>query len=140
MNDARHKRPPPPDEEEDVTETFRKEVRDALDLNARQNRLRQLKKGDPGYLISNRAELAEKIGTDKTMINKIIGGVRAGTKVKLVERSAFVKRIRDALHLAAITKIAVRSERADVVRFISELPDEDFRLYFEEYRRSKRKS
>jgi hypothetical protein len=140
MGDILHKKPPPPDEEEEVTDSFRKQVREALAINDQANRIRRLKKGDPDYQVSNRPELAEAIGTDKTMINKIIGPVKASTKVKLVERSAFVGRIRSELKLAAVTRIAVRTDRAVVVRFIAELPDEEFKVFYDEYRRRTRKS
>lgn len=138
MGDHLHKRPPPTDEEEDVTEQFREEVRAALEINAQSNRIRRLKWGDPGYQVENRAELAESIGTDKTMINKIIGGARPTTKVKLVERSAFLGRIRAVLKLAAVTKVAVRGDRAAVVRFIADLPEDQFRVFYDEYKRRAR--
>lgn len=140
MGDVRHKKPPPEDVEEDVTDDFRKEVREALDLNARQNRLRRLRSGMSGYLISNRAELARAIGTDTTMVNKIIGPARAGSKVDLVDRSTFVGRIRNALQLAAVENITVRADRANVLRYLALLPDDAFRILEEEYKRELRKS
>lgn len=126
MGDSRHKKAPPLDDEEDVTPAFREAVKTALDLNKQRNKLSELRKGDSGYLISNRSELAEAIGTDKTMINKIIGPARADSKVKLVDRSAFVGRIRAALQLPAVTKIAVKASRAEILRRIAELPDDEF--------------
>lgn len=129
MGDSRHKNPPPVDEEEDVTDSFRESARKALELNEQRNKLGELRKGDPGYLISNRAELALEVGTDKTMINKIIGPARASSKVDLVDRSAFVGRIRQALQLPAVTKIAVKSSRIEIVRLIAELPDDEFRVF-----------
>lgn len=139
MGDARHKRPPPDDPEEDVTADFRREVIEALDINARRNRLRRLKKGDAGYLVSNRAELAVAIGTDKTMVNKIIGPKKPSNKVKLVDRSAFVARIRDALELAVPTSIAVKGDRAAALKWFNELSDEKFKIYDDEYKRETRK-
>jgi len=139
MGDATHKKPPPTDEEEGVTDAFREEVRQALDINARANRLRRHKKGDPGYLISNRAELAKAIGTDKTMVNKIIGGKREDTKVELVHRSAFVGRIRAVLQLAAVTTIKASIDRAPVYRWLDSLPDGVFEAYRQEYEREQKR-
>ena len=136
MGDALHKRSPPSaEEEEDVTPTFRADALKALDLNAKRNKLSGLRKGEPGYLISNRPELAEEIGTDKTMINKILGAAKKETKVKLVARSAYVGRIRDALRLAPVTQITVRASRAATLRFIAELSDDDFSVFEEEVQR-----
>jgi hypothetical protein len=126
MSDSRHKNPPPTDEEEDVTPLFRETVREMLKTNARKNRLSGFHKNEPGYLISNHAELAEAIGTDKTMVNKIIGPVRPTTKVKLVTRSAFLARIRDALGLAPVARITVKASRLEQMLAIAELEDDDF--------------
>lgn len=104
-------------------------------LNAARNKLSGLRKGEPGYLISNRPELADEIGTDKTMINKILGAAKKETKVKLVARSGFVGRIRDALGLAPVTQITVRASRAMTLKFIAELSDEDFRVFEEDVER-----
>lgn len=129
MGDARNRTSLPPDEiEELVTDAFRREVREALDINHKHNRLRRLKKGDTGYLISNRSELADAVGTDKTMINRIIGPARETSAVNYVERSAFVGRIRNALHLAPLTQMAVRSDRASVHRVLEEMPDNAFAM------------
>lgn len=129
MGDSRHKKPPPDDDEEDVTPAFRAQVLRALELNAAKNDLSEIAKGAAGYLISNRAELAEEIGTDKTMINKIIGPARETSKVSLVERSAFVGRIRKALSLPEVTKIVVKASRAEILRLIADLPDEEFAVF-----------
>lgn len=123
MGDDRHKNSPPDDEEEEVTELFRAAARHALDLNKRQNALRGKRKGDAGYLTSNRAELALKIGTDKTMVNKIIGPARASTKVKLVDRSAFVGRIRRELELPPVVSIQVPSSRVQLLKRIADMPE-----------------
>lgn len=140
MGDERHKRPPPDEIEEDVTPEFRREANEALKLNALNNRLRHLKKGAPNYQISNRAELADAVDTDKTMINKIIGPAKPTTKVKLVARSVFVGRIRDALQLAAVAKLSVRTDRAAVLRWIADLSDEAFKVFDDEYKRQMRKT
>lgn len=74
MGDLRHKKSPPANEvEEDNTPEFRAEARAALANNAIANRIRKKKKGDPGYLISNQAELADAIDADRTTIKKLLG-------------------------------------------------------------------
>jgi hypothetical protein len=141
MGDSRHKKPPPDAPEEDVTDEFRREVLEALDLNAQVNRLRRRRKGDPGYLISNRAELADAIpGMHKTMVNKILGGARDTTKVKLVERSAYVSKIREVLQLAPTDRITIPARRGDVMRWIAALSDEAFAVFEEEFKRELRKT
>lgn len=141
MGDSRHKKSPPLDEEaEDVTESFRRDVLKALDLNEQHNKLRGLRKDDAGYLISNRSELAKAVGTDKTMINKIIRPARETSKVDLVDRSVYVGRIRTALQLPQVSKVTVKASRADVVRFIADLPDDAFLIFEKEVERlSKRR-
>jgi hypothetical protein len=129
MGDSRHKKPPPTDEEEEVTPALRAQVLRAFEINMAKNALSEIAKGEPGYLISNRADLADAIGTDKTMVNKIIGPARETSKVKLVDRSAFVGRIRKALDLPGVTKIAVKTSRAEIVRLIADLPDEEFAVF-----------
>ena len=131
MGDDRHKRSPPDDMEEDVTEEFRALVRETLELNDRRNRLHQLSKDSPRYLISNRAELAEAVGTDKTMINKIIGPARPTTTVKLVERSAFLGRIRRALQLPAMLLVPIPENRVEFARRIAAMSDKEFAIYDE---------
>lgn len=139
MGDSRHKKSPPTEQEEDVTESFRAAVTKALDLNAKQNKLREKKKGDPGYLISSHADLADAIGTSKRMVTRILGGVRETTKIKLVDRSVFVGRIREKLNLPSVTQVVVRSSRAAAVRQLDELSDDEFAVYAAELAsRSKR--
>lgn len=138
MGDERHKKPPPPEEEEEVTDAFRLAARKALESNKRQNALRGLRKPDPGYLISNRAELAIAVGTDKTMINKIIGPAKLTTKIKLVGHSTYVGRIRSALELPSVTQITVRSGRVNVLRWIADLSDEDFAEFEDHFLRKRR--
>ena len=123
------------DQEEDVTEPFRLQALRALVLNAESNRLRRKKKGDVGYLICNRSELAVAVGTDKKMINNILGPAKSTSKWDRVDRSTFVGRIRDVLHLAAVTQITVPVARAEVLRMLSEIPDEEFELFEAEVRR-----
>ncbi len=138
MGDVRHKASPPKDEdEEDVTPAFRLDARRALELNAEKNELGGIKKGQPGYLISDQADLAEAVVTSKRMISKIIGPVRPATKVKLVDRSVFVGRIRAALQLQALTEIQVKASRANTIRLIAGLSDEEFAKYEAEALRRK---
>lgn len=129
MGDERHKKSPPPaEEEEDVTDGFRQEVREALEINKKLNRLRRLKKKDSGWLISNRAELADAIGTDITMVNKLIGPARPTSKpVKLADRSTFVHRIREVLQLAAVKAVSVKIQRADDLKFLNEVSDDEWK-------------
>lgn len=135
MGDLRHKKPPPDEEEEDVTNEFRAAAQKKLRANAQQNRLRKRRKDDPDYLISNHAELAEEIGTSKTMLNRIIGPVRETTAIKLVARSVFVKSIREALALADVTQISVQAVRAEVLRIINDLPDDLYKVFAAEVAR-----
>jgi hypothetical protein len=128
MGDERHKKSPPPAAlEEDVTERFREEVRSTLAANKTRNRALGLHKGDPGYQISNQAELADAIGVDKNLIKNMLGGVRAGTKTKLIQRSTYVGAIREALKLSAVSQITVPSERASVLLILAGLPADIFR-------------
>jgi hypothetical protein len=140
MGDARHKDSPPTGVEEDVTPAFRAQVLEILDVNGRLNRLRKLRPGDPEYRICTRPELAAAVGTDKTMINKILGPVRPTTKIKMVAESTFVRPIRNALGLPPLTSIAVREDRAQTLRDLAELPDDEFRLFEDEVRRAARKA
>jgi hypothetical protein len=136
MGDERHKRSPlPADLEEDVTDAFRQEVRDVLEINEISNKRKGLKKGTPGYLISNQSELAdaltEELGhkVDKNSIKKLIGGVRPETKVKLTERSTYVGAIRRVLQLAPVMQFTVRADRAPLLRLIAGLPEEEFKIF-----------
>jgi hypothetical protein len=130
MGDARHKKSPPPaDLEEDVTPDFRRKVREVLELNKLGNQLRGLRKSDEGYLVSNQAELADAIGVDRNLIKNMLGGVRAGTKVRLIARSTYVGAIRRVLHLAPVIQVAIRADRAAIVKLIAELPDPEFSAF-----------
>jgi hypothetical protein len=130
MGDSRHKKSPPPaDLEEDVTEEFRREVRDVLDINKMSNKRRGLKRDDPGYLVSNQAELADVIGVDKNLVKNMLGGVRPGTKVRLIARSTYVGAIRRALQLAPVTQVSVRADRAQLVKLFADLPEAHFRFF-----------
>jgi hypothetical protein len=140
MGDPLHKKSPPPRvDEEIVTDAFRRQVNEALRLNAAKNDLGEKRKGEAGYLICNRPELAEAVGTDKTMINKIIGPVRATTKVKLVDRSAFVGAIRVALDLPAVAQISVPQARAEVLRLLADLPDKEFQVFEQALRKPRQR-
>lgn len=77
MGDSRHKKPPPDEVEEENTPEFRAAARAALTNNASANRIRGKKKGDPGYLISNQAELADEVDADRTTGVKSAARVRA---------------------------------------------------------------
>lgn len=140
MGDARHKRPPPADEEEeDVTDVFRKLVRARLEENGRHNRLRRIKKGGPGYKVSNQAELADAIGSDKNLMRKMFGGVRDPMEpAPTVDRSAFVGRIRNVLELPLVATITVSTSRLATMKALADLPDELFRQFEEEVKRLKR--
>ena len=129
MGDKLHKDPPPDDEEEDVTPEFRILASRQLELNDLANRNAERKFGDPGYLISNRSELADAVDTDKTMINKIIGPKKSTTKVKLVDRSAFVGRIRKALDLPPVMSIVVPVSHAALLKRIAALPADAIAVY-----------
>lgn len=140
MGDLRHKKSPPTNEaEEDNTPEFREAARAALANNAIANRIRKKRKGDPGYLISNQAELADAIDADRTTIKKLLGGARASTKAKISERSVYVGRVRRVLDLGKPEVVTVRPERLDVVRWIAELPDAAFAIFRTEYERTMRR-
>lgn len=140
MGDERHKKSPPPAElEEDVTNGFRKEVRDTLTANKAWNKARGLRKGDPDYRICNDAELADAIGTDKNLIKNMLGGVRPGTKVKLINRSVFVGPIRRALKLRPIRTITVRADRAEMYLEMDGLSDTVWSGYADAVRDSHRR-
>lgn len=126
MGDAFHKKSPPDDPEEIVTEPFRAAARRQLDLNKLANKNGQHEFGDPEYLTENRSELADKVGTDKTMINKIIGPARKTTKVKLVATSAFVGRIRRELKLPSVVSLEITATpiQAALIRRLLDLPDD----------------
>jgi hypothetical protein len=132
MGDSRHKKSPPPsDLEEDVTPAFRKQVRELLDNNEQSNKLRGLRKGDPGYRISNQSELADAIpGCDKSQLRRMLGGVRAGTKVtNPIHRSTYVAAIRAVLGMPPVRSVLVREDRARIVQLFAELPDEAFKIF-----------
>lgn len=126
MGDKLHKASPPDDAEEIVIEPFRVAARRQLELNKLANENGERKFGDEGYLTENRSELADKIGTDKTMINRIIGPARDGSQVRYVETSAFVGRIRDELRLPAVVKMTITATplQAALIRRLLELPDD----------------
>ena len=127
MGDERHKKSPPEDEEEIVTDGFRREVRDALDANREHNVARGYKKGDKGYLISSRSELAEATDIDPTLLNRTIGPKKPSKSktFKLVDRSRFLGRIREALAMNYV-EIKVPRDRAHLLRRIAHLPDDRF--------------
>jgi hypothetical protein len=140
MGDPRHKKPPPPsDKEEIIRDSFRQKVRDILEANEQLNRLRGKKRGQDGYLISNRAELADACGTDTTMINKIIGPARETSKVDLVDRSTFIDAIRVALGISETT-IFVPMDRVTALEFLAALPDDKFKVFDDEVKRLMRES
>lgn len=128
MGDSRHKKSPPNEGEELVTEQFRRDALAAMAANKLRNRVSHRKKGDDGYLVSNRAELAEAIGTDSTQISRILGAARS-KKVKRADYSAFVGAIRRVLDLAPVVEVKVRADRASIIRVIAGLSDEAFAAY-----------
>jgi hypothetical protein len=128
MSDERHKQTPPPDEiEEDVTNAFRKQVRDVLVVNEASNKARGLRRGDLGYLISNQAELADEIDCDKNLMRKFLGPVKGEPRDKLLNRSTYVGKIRKALGFPPLTQISVPMNRASVLKAMSEMPDALFK-------------
>jgi hypothetical protein len=138
MGDERHKKSPPPAElEEDVTDGFRKEVRDTLTANKTRNKALDLRREDPRYQISNQSELADAIGADKNLIKNMIGGVRPGTKVKLLGRSVYVGEIRRALKLRPVRTITVPEDRAEILLDIADLPDSVWRGFADAVRVSR---
>jgi hypothetical protein len=140
MGDERHKKSPPPAElEEDVTESFRREVRDTLTANHARNKALGLRKEDPGYWISYQSELADAIETDKNLIKNMLGGVRPGTKVKLINRSVYVGPIRSALNLRPVRTITVPSDRAEILLDLANVPDAEWRGYADAVRESRRR-
>lgn len=111
---------------EDVTDAFRKAVLDALKANKDRNDLSGARKGDPDYLISSHAELAEATGFDKTRLGRVIGNVRKTSKAVPINRTEGLDRIRKALQLPEMVSVSVRASRVAVIRAIAELPDESF--------------
>ena|SRR5690348_15316826 len=135
MSDPRHKKSPPKARVEMNTPTFRKEAAEVLARNDRLNRLAGRRKGDPGYLVASHADVADKLGhKNQRLVDRILGGVREGTEVKLIEKSKYVSLIRDILELRRV-EIAVPMDRADVLVQIANLPEKDFAPYRESIER-----
>ena len=130
MGDTRHKKPPPVGRSEQNTKTFRDEVHDVLARHKTLNRLSGRKKGDKGYLLASHADLADALGTSQRMIDKILGGVRAETKVRLTEYSNYIPMIRDLLGLR-LTELAVPIDRAEVLAQIAGLSEKEFQPFRE---------
>jgi len=133
MGDARHKNPPPPSEdEEDVTDDFRRDAKATMSRNGDLNDLRKAIEGDPGYLIDSQASLARELTrrlgrtvSDKHISN-ILGPVRKGSNWDRVDRSTYVKPIREALNMPTMVTISVPASRAGIVQSFASLPDQEF--------------
>ena len=135
MTDARHKKPPPDLVSEENTEAFRSEATQTLVLNRGYNKLRGLRYSDPGYRISSQAELAKALSerldreVSRRMVQKILGGVREGTKIDLVEDSVYIPVIRELLGMARTVRISVKEGRAEAFRLMDGLPDDRFKVF-----------
>ena len=110
--------------------TFREEAEAVLRKNATLNALAGRKRGDSGYLIASHADIASELGVQQRVVDRILGGARDGTAVKLIEKSRYIKPIREMLGLRQI-EIAVPVERAEVLARIAALPDREFAAYRE---------
>ena len=126
MSDARHKKSRDKSDQEDVTDDFRALVRETLERNKARNGLSGARKGDPDYRISNQAELAEATGIDPGLLGRIVGAVRATSKVKPVGRAKGLGEIRRVLKLPEVVRVAVRASRAPTLEQIAELPEDEF--------------
>jgi hypothetical protein len=126
--DARHKRGGDKTGQEDVTDEFRAQVRETLARNKAKNALTGARRGDPDYLISSQAELAEATRIDPTLLGRIVGAVRPTSRVRLVARAVGLDRIRAALGLPEIVRVSVRASRAPTLEQIADLPEDEFRL------------
>lgn len=143
MSDIRHKKPPPKGESEINTKTFRDEAEEVLRRNETLNRLAGRKRGEHGYLIASHADIASKLaeiypGVTQRMVDKILGAVRPGSKIKLVGSSVYVKPIREMLGLQRI-ELAVPVDRAEVLAKIAGLPDKEFAPFREAIERRDRR-
>lgn len=135
MGDARHKNAPNGDDLDLVTEEFRRDARFRIEAHKAYNRASGLKPGDPGWKIDNYAKLAEAVGTDTTQITNILGPVRSTSKPKrdgkLVGRSVFVRKIREALGLTPTRALSVPLDLVPLVERWSEVREGDRRLILE---------
>jgi hypothetical protein len=136
MGDTRHKNPPlPGEEEEDVTDDFRLEARSAMSRNRDLNEIHKTRENEPGFLIDSQAALARaltrhlKRDVSDKHISNILGPVRKGSKWDRVDRSTYVRHIRDVLKLPTLVTIAVPEGRAAIVRLFASLPDNVFEDY-----------
>lgn len=116
------------------SQAFRDRVEAALAHNEELNRLAGRRKGERGYLCQSHADIADALKTSQRMIDKILGGVREGTEIKLTEKSKYIPRIRNLLGLDRI-ELTVPAERADVLAQIASLPEKEFARYRESVER-----
>ncbi len=127
MGDARHKNSPPPSEdEEDVTDDFRRDARALMKTNEDLNGISGANEGEIGYLIDSQAALARRLKVSDKHISNILGPVRKGSKWDRVDRSTYVKPIREALKMPTLISVPVPAARADIVRWFALLPDDEF--------------
>lgn len=125
-----HKKSPPVGESELVDVVLRKQVAAKLATNDEHNTTHKLKKGDPNYRIANHQDLHDATGVDKNLLRKMFGGKRTGSKPKKdVMRSRFVGVIRHALGIPQMATIEINAKRAAFVKFINDLPDEQFATF-----------
>lgn len=129
MSDARHKKSQTKAGQEDVTEEFRLLVRETLARNKARNALAGARKGDPDYLISNKAELAEATGIDPGLLGRIVGSDKPGGTPKPVARALGLPEIRAALKLPEIRNVPVRASRVAAIERLARLPEEEFQAF-----------
>jgi hypothetical protein len=132
MGDERHKKSPPEGPMERVTPELVAEVRKRMVANRIHNQAHGREPGHPKYQIADHADLANvATGGDKTMVSKIIGPAKPGTKIKRVKESRYVAAIREAMGIPPpkIETIEVPADRAETLRRIARLPDDLFEAF-----------
>lgn len=128
MSDARHKKSPRGDAPEMNSATFRADAEEVLRRNAMLNKLSGRKRGESNYLIASHADIASELGVQQRVVDRILGGARDGTDIKFIEKSTYIKPIREMLGLRRI-EIAVPVDRVDVLTRIASLPEREFAAF-----------
>jgi hypothetical protein len=127
MGDSLHKKPPPPsEEEEDVTDDFRRDARATMERNRDLNAISGAVEKDPSYLIDSQAALARVLKVSDKHISNILGPVRKGSKWDRVDRSTYVRPIREALRMPTMISVSVPKSRAEIVQWFALLPEDEF--------------
>lgn len=115
---------------------FRERAAEKLAENKTANALAGRVKGDTGYLPEDHADVAELISVllgrtiGQRHVDRILGAVRPGTKLKLINKTDLIGPIRKVLGLQTAA-ISVPADRADVLLRIASLPHKDFARFRE---------